>query len=180
MKLLAFAASNSRHSINKKLVTYATNLMKNVEVDLIDINDYTMPMFSIDLEIESSIPQAAHRFYDKIGAADALLISFAEHNHSYTAAYKSLFDWASRIHARVYQDKPMVMLSTSSGARGGANVLENALATARIFGADVKASLSVPSFHMIYDFETGDITDPEIRKQLAEAMNSLLAGTELG
>jgi NAD(P)H-dependent FMN reductase len=175
MKLLAFAASNSKHSINKKLVVYATGLMKGVEVELLDIHDYEMPIFSIDRENEYGIPELAHQFLNKIGTADALLISFAEHNSSYTAAYKNLFDWASRIDARVYQDKPMVMLSTSPGARGGASVLEAALASAGRFGGDVKASLSVPSFHSNFDMEKGKLTNPEIKTQLKAVLDSLKA-----
>ena len=175
MKLLAFAASNSKYSINKQLVVYATGLMKDVEIELLDIHDYEMPIFSIDRENENGIPELAHRFYNKIGAADALLISFAEHNSSYTAAYKNLFDWASRIHARVYQDKPMIMLSTSPGSRGGASVLDTALASAGRFGGDVKASLPVPSFHTNFDMEKGKLKNPEINAQLEEVLGSLVA-----
>lgn len=178
MNLLAFAASNSKHSINKKLVKYATGLMEGVDVELLDINDYEMPIFSIDRENEYGIPDLAHQFYAKIGAADALLISFAEHNSSYTAAYKSLFDWTSRIHARVFQDKPMVMLSTSPGGRGGASVLATALASAARFGGDVKASMSVPGFHTNFDMEKGKLTNPELKAQLEETLNSLMVETQ--
>lgn len=173
MNLLAFAASNSKHSINKKLVTYATGLMEGVNVELLDINDFEMPIYSIDRENEHGIPQLAHQFYNKIGAADALLISFAEHNGSYTAAYKSLFDWTSRIHARVYQDKPMVMLSTSPGSRGGASVLATALSSATRFGGDVKASLSVPGFHTNFNVDEGKLINPEIKAELKTVLSKL-------
>lgn len=174
MNLLAFAASNSKHSINKKLVIYATGLMEDVEVELLDIHDYEMPIFSIDRENAGGIPELAQQFYNKIGAADALLISFAEHNSSYTAAYKNLFDWTSRIQNRVFQDRPMIMLSTSPGSRGGASVLATALASAARFGGDVKASLSVPGFYTNFDIEKGQLINPEIKGQLEEALNSLM------
>jgi NAD(P)H-dependent FMN reductase len=48
MKILAFAASNSRSSINKSLVTYASSLFENAQVDVIDMNDYEMPIYSSD------------------------------------------------------------------------------------------------------------------------------------
>ena len=118
MKVLAFAASSSSNSINKKLVTYAASLLSNAEVEILDINDYEMPLYSEDKEKELGQPEAAKRFFNKIGAADALLISFAEHNGSYTAAYKNLYDWTSRIDPKVYQGKPMVMLATSPGPGG--------------------------------------------------------------
>ena len=148
MKILAFAATTSTTSINRQLIDYATRLLDDgllddVEIDTIDLNDYEMPIYSIDRQNETGIPQAAHDFFDRIGAADALLISFAEHNGFYTAAYKNIFDWVSRIDMRVYQDKPAVLLSTSIGPGGGANVLNTAVMSGQFFGYDVAASLAL-------------------------------------
>jgi hypothetical protein len=109
----------------------------------------------------------------KISGADALLISFAEHNGSYTAAFKNLFDWTSRIDMRVYQDKPTVFLSTSPGPRGGANVLNTAVSAAPHQGADLKASLSVPSIYDNFDFEAGQLSNPDLSNALKEALTSL-------
>ena len=52
MKILAFGASNSRHSINKQLVSHAADIIKTgiipaADIDLIDLNDFEMPLFSI-------------------------------------------------------------------------------------------------------------------------------------
>ena len=126
MKVLAFAASNSRRSINRQLLDYAVSLLDGVEVEMLDINDYEMPLYSIDREEAGGIPDEAKAFYSKIGEADALVISFAEHNASYTAAFKNLFDWTSRFERKLYQGKPAVMLSTSPGPGGGKNVLATA------------------------------------------------------
>ena len=123
MKLLAFAASNSKSSINKQLVTYAASLAEGAEVEVLDINDYELPLFSVDREAELGHPELAKAFLSRIAASDALMISFAEHNGSYSAAYKNLFDWSSRIGQKIFQDKPMVLLSTSPGAGGGACLL---------------------------------------------------------
>lgn len=173
MKILAFAASNSRTSINKSLVTYAANLAQNAEVDLIDINDYEMPIYSSDRESESGIPQLAHDFYNKITAADAIMVSFAEHNGSYTAAYKNLFDWASRIDMKVYQGKPAVLLATSPGPGGASSVLTAAKGSAPYFGMDVKADLSVGKFYDEFDLEKGELKSAEVKDKLATAVSSL-------
>lgn len=50
MKVIAFAASSSKESINKQLVTYAANLIENAEVEVLDLNDYELPLFSVDKE----------------------------------------------------------------------------------------------------------------------------------
>jgi len=173
MKLLAFAASNSKKSINKQLVTYAASLVEGAEVEVLDLNDYELPLFSVDREAELGHPELAKAFLSKIATSDALMISFAEHNGSYSAAYKNLFDWSSRIGPKVFQDKPMVLLATSPGARGGASVLAAATGSAPFFAGHVKASLAIPSFYENFDVERGLFRNEELNTQLIEAVNQL-------
>ena len=173
MKVLAFAASNSKKSINKQLVSHAAALVAGAELEVLDLNDYEMPLFSVDREAESGHPALAKAFLNKIAASDALIISYAEHNGSYSAAFKNLFDWCSRIEPKVFQGKPMVLLSTSPGARGGATVLAAATNSAPFFGGRVVASLAIPSFHDNFDLETGALKHEELRGQLAQAVAAL-------
>jgi NAD(P)H-dependent FMN reductase len=173
MKLLAFAASSSKKSINKQLVTYACSLLQDAESEILDLNDYELPLFSVDREEELGQPKLAHDFLAKIESCDALIISFAEHNGSYSVAYKNLFDWCSRIRKEIFFNKPLVLLATSPGGRGGASVLALANASLPRFSANVKASLSIPSFYENYDVEKGVITNAELNKQLHEAVASL-------
>jgi len=177
-KILAFAASNSSKSINKQLVSYAANQFKekilvSAEIDLLDLNEFEMPLYSSDREDADGIPEAAHRFFNKIGASDALLISYAEHNGSYTAAYKNLFDWTSRINSKVYQNKPMVLLSTSPGPAGAKNVLASAVNSAPFFAATVKTSLAVPNFYDNFDVINGVVTNKEIAEKIEQALHEL-------
>ncbi|WP_350433174.1 NAD(P)H-dependent oxidoreductase [Shewanella sp. H8] len=179
MKILAFAASSSRQSINKKLAQYAANqaakLVEGAEVEMLDINDYEIPLFSEDREKELGKPALAQAFFDKIGSADAIIISFAEHNGSYTAAYKNLFDWTSRIDQKVFQGKPTLLLSTSPGPGGAGSVLAAATGSAPFFAAEVKGSMSVPNFYQNFNAETGELTDPELSAELTQAVNQLLS-----
>lgn len=173
MKIFAFSASSSKKSINKKLVTYACGLLDNAEIDIVDLNDYELPLFSEDKEEELGQPELAKQFLEKIALADAVIISFAEHNGSYTAAYKNLFDWCSRINPKVFQNKPMVLLSTSPGARGGASVLAAAVSSAPFFNGDVKASMSLPSFYDNFNIEQNIVSNSEWQEALSTAVNSL-------
>ncbi len=175
MKLLAYAASYHSTSINKALVTYAASLVPNAEVQLLDLNDFTLPLYTQDVEARDGIPEAAQRFYDLIGGADALAVSFAEHNGSYTAAYKNLYDWASRIDSKVFQGKPIVIMATSPGPRGGKGVLGAAEASLPFFGAELKGSLSVPRFQNVFDRDAGRLTDDELDAQLRALMGTLTA-----
>ena len=173
MKILAFAASNSRKSINKDLIRYASTLLPGSDVEIIDINDYEMPIYNSDLEEAHGIPDAASRFLDKISEADALVISFAEHNGNYTVAYKNLFDWASRKNQEVYQGKPIIMLSTSPGAGGAKSVLSLAVESAHFFSGRVMASLSVPEFFKNFDRDEGVLTNLDMVAQLEETLSPL-------
>ncbi len=177
MKVVAFGASSSKNSINQKLAnyaaTYAATKIPHAEVKLIDINDFEMPLFSEDREKELGSPQLAQDFFKLLGEADVLVISFAEHNGSYTAAYKNLFDWTSRVNMKLFQNKPIIMLSTSPGPGGANNVLTTASNSAPYFDGDVKASLSLPSFYDNFDMETQSVTLASFNEELASAIQSL-------
>lgn len=178
MKILAFAASNSRHSINKQLVTHSANVLKaeinpDAEVTIVDLNDFEMPIYSIDREQENGIPDLARAFFKAIGETDALLISYAVHNGTYTVAYKNIFDWCSRINAKVFQDKPMVIMSTSPGKAGGASVLKIAEDSASYYGAVVRGSVAVPSFSRSFNTESQELSDPELAKELRAQLANL-------
>ncbi len=173
MKIIAFAATSSRKSINKQLVNFAAHLVDGAEVELLDINDYELPLFSEDKEAELGKPQLAQDFLNKIASADALMISFAEHNGSYTAAYKNLFDWSSRANPKVYQNKPMVILSTSPGPGGASSVLSTAVNSAPYFDGDVKASYSLASFYQNFNVELGQFVNEEKLGELKAAVAAL-------
>jgi len=181
MKILAFAATSSTKSINNQLVRYAASQLasqyEGAKTEILNITDYELPLFSEDREAELGQPDLAKTFLDKIGNSDALLISFAEHNGSYTVAYKNIFDWASRINQKVFQNKPMLLLATSPGPGGASSVLASATASAPFFDGEVKSSLSVPSFYDNFDNEQGRITNNKINTQLLSAINSLLEST---
>lgn len=173
MKILAIGTSNNRQSINRTLATYTASLADHAEVKVLDIADYELPIYSAEREQALGKPDLAQAVYRQIGDSDALVISFAEHNGSYTAAWKNLFDWMSRINMRVFQDKPTVYLSTSPGAGGAASVLAAAVNSAPYFGVQLVDSVSVPSFHDNYDKDNDAVSDPKIRARLQQAMDAL-------
>ncbi len=175
MKIIAFGASTSSTSINKALATYTAKLVDGAQVKVLDINDFQVPMFNEDLEKEIGQAEGAQAFLRELGEADALVISFAEHNGHYAAAYKNLFDWATRINRAVYQDKPAVYLATSPGPGGAKSVLAAAQGSASFFGGNVKAAVSVANFYDVFDVATGKVTNDEVAKQLQQAAAALSA-----
>ena len=168
-KILTFGASSSKHSINKRLAAYVANRLEEVEIDLIDLNDFEMPIYSIDKEKEMGFPELAYQFKKHISECDAIIISFAEHNGAYTAAFKNIFDWISRIDKVVWDNKPMFLLSTSDGARGAMTVLELATNKFRRMNSAPVFSFSLPSFHANFDEQSG-IVNSELERKLDEML----------
>ncbi|MFC7346282.1 NADPH-dependent FMN reductase [Chryseobacterium zhengzhouense] len=164
MKILAFAGSTSSTSINRELVKSVLKSFQDNEINLIDLNDYDMPVFSVDRE-KKGFPNEAHQFLKVIEECDVIICSLAEHNRSYSAAFKNVFDWASRINVKVFQNKPMLLMSTSPGGYGGGNVMNTAKTFFPQFGADIKETFSLPKFYENFDTESG-IINPEMRDEL--------------
>lgn len=173
MKIIAFGGSPSKNSINKKLATYAASLFENAEVEILDLNDYKMPLFSVDIEAQIGQHLLAKAFLAKIESADFLVVSLAENNGNYSAAFKNVYDWCSRIIGKVFQNKPMLLMATSPGGRGGASVLEIAKNAFPRYGADIKATFSLPSFNDNFDLVNGKIANTEFDNQLREIVKGI-------
>lgn len=179
MRILAFAGSNSKHSINKQLVSYVLGYFDEFEIDFLDLNDFEMPLYSIDREKANGIPTLAQEFASKINAADLILMSLAEHNGSYTVAFKNIYDWVSRIQSRkVLGGKPIFLMSTSPGGRGGLNVLNAAQTRFPFDGGELITTFSLPFFKKNFHPETG-VLDEELAKLLQEAIEVVKEYLEL-
>jgi len=168
-KILALGASTSSKSINRQLAIHAANKIEGAEVTDLDLRSYNLPIYSSDEEEANGHPADAQKFLDTIKAHDALVISMAEHNGSYTAAFKNLYDWTSRIQLEVWSDRPMLLLATSPGGYGGATVLGAAEATFSRMGAKSVTTFSLPSFNDNFS-DTDGITNPELAEKLAQAI----------
>jgi chromate reductase, NAD(P)H dehydrogenase (quinone) len=169
MKILAFAASNSSASINKKFVSYALSQLEASEKSLLDLNAFPLPIYGVDLEKASGIPQAAQDFIQHINNSDLLLVSLAEHNGSYTSVFKNLFDWLSRHKTKCFEGKKMILLSTSPGGRGGRGVMDAALVRFPIHGAEILGQFCLPNFNVNFD-EAEGILDAELNNEFRKLL----------
>ncbi len=124
-----------------------------------------MPIYSIDRENEGGIPQLAHDFRDHISNTDGIVISFAEHNGAYSAAYKNIYDWMSRIDGNVWQETPMVLLATSPGGRGGIGVLDLAFNAYSRGNKNIAGKFSLGQFQQNFN-ESEGIVDSEKQEEL--------------
>ena len=162
-KILAFGGSTSSTSMNKQLAAYASTLVPEAEV--IDFNDYIAPIYSTDEE-GRGFPKIMVNLSEYMKSFDGYVVSLAEHNGSYAAAFKSILDWLSRINRSVFNDKPVLLMSASPGGRGGASVLANAGAYFPHAGASEVITFSFPKF--FDNFSEGKITNQELNDALLD------------
>lgn len=165
-QLIALGASNSKNSINKTLAVYTASKVKNATVEVVDLNVYELPLYGVDYETENGIPEKAEKLSEVIESSDGLVISLAEHNGSYTVAFKNTIDWLSRIDIKVWKDKPILLLATSPGGRGGKMVLETAKTSFPFIGGNVVADFSLPNFY--HNFKENGISDNALQAELIE------------
>ncbi|MGV6832177.1 MAG: NADPH-dependent FMN reductase [bacterium] len=171
-KILTIGGSNSKASINKKLAELAGRLSKQ-EIHNIDLNDYEMPLYGIDHETAHGIPAKASEFLSLIENSEGIIISLAEHNGAYSTAFKNIYDWVSRLNNKLWSDKPMLLMATSPGGRGGLSVLEIAADRFPRMGANVVATFSLPSFGQNY--ADNGLNDEHLNTEFQKAIKTFVA-----
>jgi NAD(P)H-dependent FMN reductase len=170
-KVLVLGASSSKNSINKQLSYAASEYLKEVEAVKIDLSDYVLPMYSVDEESENGPSEKVESLNSLFKSVGGFIISLAEHNGSYTVAYKNLIDWISRQDGKVFNNKPVLLLSTSPGGRGGASVLESAKNIYPHMGASVVDAIALPSF--FDNFKDGKIVENNFAAKIKDAVLAL-------
>ena len=126
-KLLMFAGSARTASTNKQLAALAASTAQTADVDvtLIDLKDFEMPIYDGDLEGDAGLPENAKRLKELFVAHDGLFIASPEYNSSFSPLLKNALDWVSRPHTEnepslwAYSGKVAALGSISPGALGG-------------------------------------------------------------
>ncbi|RMA58665.1 NADPH-dependent FMN reductase [Ulvibacter antarcticus] len=166
--IIAFAGSNSKKSINKQLAVHASGQLSEMNVTILDLNDFELPVFGVDLEAKEGIHKNALKFLEHIKSADGIILSLAEHNGAYSTAFKNIFDWMSRVDGKLWSGIPMLLMATSPGGRGGASVLEIAKNRFPHMGGNIVADFSLPSFGN--NFSEDGITDEALNEEFKMAI----------
>jgi NAD(P)H-dependent FMN reductase len=124
-RILAFAGSLRRDSLNKKLIRVAAGGARaaGAEVTLMDLKDLPLPVYDGDIEA-AGLPENAVKLKELFKSHDGLLISSPEYNSSVGGALKNVIDWVSRSAPgepalAAFTDKVAALMSASPGALGG-------------------------------------------------------------
>lgn len=165
-KIITIGGSTSKNSINKELAESVGRLLTGVQVSNLDLNNYELPLFSVDIEKDQGFSENLQKLNKEIEDSDGIILSLAEHNGAYAAAFKNAFDWLSRIEGKVWRNKPMILLSTSNGIRGGQSVMDIALNRFPYNGGNIIGSMTFPSFNK--NFLDGKIVNEELLETITE------------
>lgn len=160
-KILAFSGSNSSTSINTQLLDYVVSELSDHDVNVVDLTEYKFPIYSMDIEKETGIPEEVSELADIIDAFDHIIIASNEHNWTVSAFLKNTIDWLSRANSKFIDGKKLFIISTSPG-RGGANLANQYLVNMLPkFGAKVTSHFSLKSFNHSFSKDKGIIDDDQ-------------------
>jgi len=173
-KLLSFSGSFSADSINHQLVVYTSSLIKNADLSIIRLTDFEAPIYRNELEMESGVPINIKKLRLLFDEADAFIVSTPEYNGSIPAGLKNTMDWLSRTGGKIFQDKPVLLMATSPGGRGGQTVLGHLSTVVPFWGAELVDTFSLPSFHQnLVDGKMDEKYDIELQSALRKLEEAL-------
>jgi NAD(P)H-dependent FMN reductase len=121
VRVLVFAASLRRESLNDKLASLAAEVVarQGGTVDRARLEEFECPFYDGDVEKESGIPEGALELCRRLKAADAVVIASPEYNASMPGVLKNLIDWASRVRPQPFNGRQALLLSASPSMVGG-------------------------------------------------------------
>jgi chromate reductase len=121
VRLLAFAASLRRGSLNRKLLHVAIDVARRqgADVDEHPFSEFEFPNYNADVEHSTGLPDAVVRLGRLIEASDGLLLASPEYNYSVPGTLKNTIDWISRIKPYPTRGRWAFLMSSSNGMIGG-------------------------------------------------------------
>lgn len=121
LRLLAFAGSLRKSSINRKLLNLAVQVARagDAEVDVAEFHEFDAPSFNADVQESTGFAAGPEEFRRRLGAADGLLLASPEYNYSIPGPLKNLIDWTSRMRPMPLRGKSALLLAASNGPIGG-------------------------------------------------------------
>ncbi len=181
-KLLFFAGSVRKDSINKKLAKLAVGRAREqgAEVTLIDLKDFEMPLYDGDLEDEKGLPENAGRLKQLFIDHDGFFIASPEYNSSFSPLLKNTLDWISRVEEEnepsliAYSGKIAALAATSPGGLGGLRGLVSLRMMLGNVGVTVIPSqIAIGSGFQAFN-DNGDLVDETQARMLEGVIDDLI------
>ena len=178
-RILAFAGSARRESLNKKLLAVGVQEARAAggDVTLVDLNDLPFPLYHGDLEDEQGLPENVKKMVEMIGRHEALLVSSPEYNSLITPLLKNTIDWCSRAEKNPFDGKVAAVISASPGGYGGVRSAQVARQLLLKLGCLViPAEFSLAKAHEAFD-EKGLLKNPRAQESVRKVAVELVRVT---
>ncbi len=179
-RILAFAGSARRESLNRKFLAVAVQAAREggAEVTLVDLNDYVLPLYHGDLEDQSGMPENVTKLVKLIAEHDALLIASPEYNSMITPLLKNTLDWCTRADDDPFPGKVAAVISASPGGFGAVRSLVMAQQLLLKLGCHViPGQTALPQAGKAFDAD-GKLTDARALKSVQGLVTALIATTK--
>lgn len=175
MKILCFAGSLRRESLNKKNVRVAHQILRDMkfETELVDLVDFPMPVFDQDIQ-DKEFPEGVLRLGEKVKECGALVISCPEYNGSISSPLKNTVDWLSRLPGNIMAKKKVLLIGASPGALGATRGLWHSRRPFEVLSCFVHPDmLGLPKAHEAFD-EKGAFRDKASHERLAKLISAFV------
>lgn len=181
MKVLVFAASLRKASINKKLASLIATKLEALgcEVDHEkDFHAFDMPYYDGDIEDAEGLPPGAVHFVDRIKAADGMVIVMPEYNHSIPGSLKNAIDWMSRVRPYPTIGKTVMLASAAISVVGGYRGMMAMLETLGLLGAWVSpGKFGLAQSNQAFN-DDGTLTNEDLDRMLDQMLEEFVAVTK--
>jgi len=188
LKVLCFAGSLRKDSLNKKLARAAAAIAEKDGADTtyLDLKDYPLAVYDGDVEAENGLPDNAKKLKNILKGHDAFLIASPEYNSSISGALKNVIDWASRPEPNekpleCFTGKVAGLVAASPGALGGLRGLVTVRSILGNIGVIVVPEQhAIPQANEAFD-QDGRLKDTKHQKSLERVVSAVtkLAGAML-
>jgi chromate reductase, NAD(P)H dehydrogenase (quinone) len=173
MKLLAFAASHRKDSINVALLETALAYLREAYPTLTlhhePFETFDLPLFNDAYRLQEGMPAHADTLAATFREADALMIAMPEYNWSIPAALKNLLDWLSCYRPVPMAGTPVFLMCATPSERGGIVGLSHLKTTLEGMGA-----LPYPTM-MTLGRALTSLEDPKKKQQLHSQLEDFLS-----
>jgi len=177
-RILAISGSLRKASFNTALLQAARNIAEppaNLELATL----HGIPLYDADVERNDGLPDAVTALKERIAAADGVLLASPEYNNGIPGVFKNAIDWLSRPPddiARIFHDRPFVVIGASSGAFGTILAQAAWLPVLRTLGVRYWSGgrLLLPRAGAAFD-DQGELRDDAVRERLAGFLRGFVA-----
>lgn len=167
LSFLVFSGSLREESLNTKLARLAVKAVEHNKgiATLINLRDYDLPSYNLDIETDESIPANAEELKKLILGHDAFIIASPEYNGSMPGHLKNAIDWVSRFRPQPFNERHALLLSASPSMAGGNRGLWALRVPFEHLGARVFPDMfSLATAHKSLTTD-GEIADETLRKR---------------